>query len=176
MTTQVLVLGAGYTGMMAALGVARRTRDAQVTLVNPTDLFTERLRSHQVAAGQKLGDHRIPALVAGTGVRFVQGRATRIDTSRSLGANCQPSTDPAVAPKHPRDEGREGGRSANGSANSELLARLGKCALPGLGAPAPSAGSPGLDEAPCIMATTHCRHRGESDGRAFPAGDRLRRS
>jgi NADH dehydrogenase len=81
MTTQVLVLGAGYTGMMAALGVARRSRDAQVTLVNPTDRFGERLRSHQVAAGQTLGDHRIPALVEGAGVRFVQGRATHIDTS-----------------------------------------------------------------------------------------------
>lgn len=82
MKTQVVVLGAGYTGMIAALGVARRTRDAQVTLVNPTDRFVERLRQHQVAAGQKLGDHRIPTLVAGAGVRFVQGRATRIDVAR----------------------------------------------------------------------------------------------
>lgn len=82
MKTQVVVLGAGYTGMIAALGVARRTRDAQVTLVNPTDRFVERLRQHQVAAGQTLGDHRIPALVSGAGVRFVQGWATHIDTSR----------------------------------------------------------------------------------------------
>jgi NADH dehydrogenase len=81
MTTRILVLGAGYTGMMAALGVARRTRDAQVTVVNPTDRFVERLRLHQVAAGQVLGDHRIPALLAGSGARFVQARATRIDTA-----------------------------------------------------------------------------------------------
>lgn len=75
----ILILGAGYTGMMAAHGIARRTKTANVTLLNPTDLFNERLRQHQAAVGQDLGAHRIPDLVEPAGVRFVQGRAARIE-------------------------------------------------------------------------------------------------
>lgn len=75
----ILILGAGYTGMMAAHGIARRTKAANVTLLNPTDLFNERLRQHQAAVGQDLGAHRIPDLVEPAGVRFVQGRAAGIE-------------------------------------------------------------------------------------------------
>jgi NADH:ubiquinone reductase (H+-translocating) len=78
---RVVVLGGGYTGIMAAIRVARRTRRqaVQVTLVNPSPRFTERLRMHQIAAGQELAEYAIPDLLAGTGVRFVQGRAVGID-------------------------------------------------------------------------------------------------
>ncbi|MEO5874546.1 MAG: FAD-dependent oxidoreductase [Streptosporangiaceae bacterium] len=77
---QILVLGAGYTGMLAALGVARRTRrhDVRVTLVNAGGRFTERLRLHQVASGQELADLRIPEMLEGTGIAFVQGRVAGI--------------------------------------------------------------------------------------------------
>ncbi|MEU0093932.1 FAD-dependent oxidoreductase [Kribbella sp. NPDC006257] len=81
MKHRIVVLGAGYTGMMAAHGIARRTKDTDVTLVNPTDVFTERLRQHQVAVGQELAVHRIPDLVKPAGVAFVQGRAARIDAA-----------------------------------------------------------------------------------------------
>ena len=78
---RIVVVGAGYTGMMCAIRAARRTRrnGGRVTLVNPSPRFTERLRMHQIATGQRLDDLRITDLVAGTGVEFVQGRATRID-------------------------------------------------------------------------------------------------
>ncbi len=78
---RIVVLGAGYTGMLAALRLARRTRKLNVliTLVNPSPRFTERLRMHQIAAGQELADHRIPDILAGTGIEFVQGTATSID-------------------------------------------------------------------------------------------------
>ncbi|MCC8245613.1 NAD(P)/FAD-dependent oxidoreductase [Saccharothrix luteola] len=77
----VVVLGAGYTGMFAAIRLARRTRrtGVRITLVNPSARFTERLRLHQVAAGQELAHLRIADLVAGTGIAFVRGRATAID-------------------------------------------------------------------------------------------------
>jgi NADH dehydrogenase FAD-containing subunit len=76
------VLGAGYTGMTAAIGLARRTRNHDVTvrLVNPAARFTERLRLHQVASGQSLAELQIPDMLAGTGVDFVQGWVTAIDT------------------------------------------------------------------------------------------------
>jgi NADH dehydrogenase len=94
---KIVVLGAGYAGMMTALSLAGRTRrrtDVHITLVNPTERFTERLRLHQVAAGEELADLRIPALLDGTGVELVIGwvtgidanaRTVRIDDERVLG-------------------------------------------------------------------------------------------
>ncbi|WP_418958270.1 NAD(P)/FAD-dependent oxidoreductase [Streptomyces tritici] len=77
----VVVLGGGYTGMFTAIRLAHRTRrtGVRITLVNPSGRFVERLRMHQTAAGQELPVHRIPDLLAGTGVQFVQGAATAID-------------------------------------------------------------------------------------------------
>lgn len=83
----VVVLGAGYTGMIAAIRAARGTRrhGVRVTIVNPSSRFTERLRMHQMATGQQLPDLRIPVMLAGTGVEFVQGSAHEIDLeSRSV--------------------------------------------------------------------------------------------
>jgi NADH dehydrogenase len=80
----ILILGAGYTGMMAATGIALRNKTSQVTLVNPTDIFNERLRQHQAAVGQDLGAHSIPDLVAPAGVAFVKGRAARIDAEQRV--------------------------------------------------------------------------------------------
>ncbi|MGW4636676.1 NAD(P)/FAD-dependent oxidoreductase [Nocardia sp. NPDC004415] len=78
---RIVVLGAGYTGLLAAVRLARRTRrlDVRITLVNPSTRFTERLRMHQIAAGQELAHYDIPALLNGTGIRFVRGRATVLD-------------------------------------------------------------------------------------------------
>ncbi|MFC8124372.1 NAD(P)/FAD-dependent oxidoreductase [Streptomyces sp. NPDC057302] len=79
---RIVVLGAGYTGLLCAIRLARRTRrtGVRVTLVNPSPRFTERLRMHQVIAGQELADHQIPEILDGTGVVFVRGAATAIDT------------------------------------------------------------------------------------------------
>jgi NADH:ubiquinone reductase (H+-translocating) len=79
--SHIVVLGAGYTGMIAAIRAARRTRHhgGQVTLVNPSTRFTERLRMHQIATGQELPELQIPELLAGTGVSFLQGWARAID-------------------------------------------------------------------------------------------------
>ncbi|GAA5038141.1 NADH dehydrogenase FAD-containing subunit [Thermocatellispora tengchongensis] len=84
MTPTIVVLGGGYTGVISAVRLARRTRraGARVILVNPSDRFTERLRLHQLAAGQPLAGLRIPALLDGGGAEFVRGRATRIDAER----------------------------------------------------------------------------------------------
>ncbi|MEU1385836.1 MULTISPECIES: FAD-dependent oxidoreductase [unclassified Nonomuraea] len=78
----VLVLGAGYAGMAAAVQLAARTKgraDVRVTLVNPQERFTERLRMHVVASGQQVAEMRIPELLEGTGARFVRGWVTAVD-------------------------------------------------------------------------------------------------
>ncbi|MGW1735174.1 NAD(P)/FAD-dependent oxidoreductase [Streptomyces sp. NPDC001999] len=81
-THRVLILGAGYAGMSAAIQLARRVKrrdDVQVTLVNAQERFTERLRLHMTATGQQLAELSIPELLDGTGTQFVRGRVTRVD-------------------------------------------------------------------------------------------------
>lgn len=78
----IVILGAGYAGLTATVGLAARTShrdDVAITLVSAEQRFTERLRLHQVGAGQELADLHVPTLLAGTGVRFVQGWITAID-------------------------------------------------------------------------------------------------
>ncbi|WP_067834967.1 NAD(P)/FAD-dependent oxidoreductase [Nocardia lijiangensis] len=80
---EIVVLGAGYTGLIATARLARYTRklNTRITLVNPSPRFTERLRMHQVATGQELTDFQISDLLKGTGVEFHQAAATAIDTA-----------------------------------------------------------------------------------------------
>ncbi|MFC4119704.1 NAD(P)/FAD-dependent oxidoreductase [Nonomuraea zeae] len=79
--TDILVLGAGYTGTAAAIRAAVRTRrtGGKVTLVNASPRFTERLRLHQTAAGERLSDFALDEVVAGTGIDLVVGRVAGID-------------------------------------------------------------------------------------------------
>ncbi|MGW4959422.1 NAD(P)/FAD-dependent oxidoreductase [Nonomuraea sp. NPDC004186] len=84
---RVLILGAGYAGMAAAIQLAARgTRreDVQVTLVNAQERFTERLRLHMSATGQRVAELSIPELLEGTGARFVRGWATAVDADAKL--------------------------------------------------------------------------------------------
>ncbi|MFI5387897.1 MAG: NAD(P)/FAD-dependent oxidoreductase, partial [Fimbriimonadales bacterium] len=78
---RILVLGAGYAGMVAALRTAGRTRrqGAEVTVVNASDRFVERIRMHQRAAGQSLRDVSIPEMLKGTGAAFVEGWVSALD-------------------------------------------------------------------------------------------------
>ncbi|RKN29288.1 NAD(P)/FAD-dependent oxidoreductase [Micromonospora musae] len=81
---RIVILGAGYAGLITAVSLAGRTRrreDVQITIVNAEERFTERLRLHQTASGQRLADLRIPELLAGTRVEFVRGWVTGIDTA-----------------------------------------------------------------------------------------------
>ncbi|MCM6773270.1 FAD-dependent oxidoreductase [Nocardia sp. CDC159] len=50
MGTDVIVIGGGYAGVMAANRLTQRD-DVTVTLVNPRPSFVERIRLHQLAAG-----------------------------------------------------------------------------------------------------------------------------
>nr|WTB28541.1 FAD-dependent oxidoreductase [Streptomyces sp. NBC_00830] len=81
-THRVLILGAGYAGMAAAIQLAARVKgreDVRVTLVNAQERFTERLRLHMTATGQQLAELSIPELLEGTGAQFVRGWVTAVD-------------------------------------------------------------------------------------------------
>ncbi|NRQ37331.1 FAD-dependent oxidoreductase [Nonomuraea sp. NN258] len=82
MTHRIVVLGAGYAGLAAAKRAARRLRTAgraRVVLVNDADHFVERVRLHQVAAGQALPGRPLAGLLAGTGIELVIARVTGVD-------------------------------------------------------------------------------------------------
>ncbi|GAA4572285.1 NAD(P)/FAD-dependent oxidoreductase [Planotetraspora kaengkrachanensis] len=81
-THHVLVLGAGYAGMAAAIQLAARVgrrEGVRVTLVNPQERFTERLRLPMTATGQRVAEMNIPELLRGTGAQFVRGWVTAVD-------------------------------------------------------------------------------------------------
>jgi NADH:ubiquinone reductase (H+-translocating) len=76
--THIVVLGGGYSGQLAA-NLAARGGGTRVTLVNERDRFVERVRLHQVAAGQELRERTLTDLLRGTGTRLVVDRITRVD-------------------------------------------------------------------------------------------------
>ncbi|CRK56257.1 NADH dehydrogenase [Alloactinosynnema sp. L-07] len=82
MTHHIVVLGAGYSGLVAAKLAARK--DVKVTLVNARDRFIERVRLHQLAAGQPLRDRPLADLVDGTGISLVIDKVTEIDPDNKL--------------------------------------------------------------------------------------------
>ncbi|WP_433210476.1 NAD(P)/FAD-dependent oxidoreductase [Dactylosporangium sp. CS-047395] len=79
---RIVVLGAGYSGAIAAGRLAKRLRreDVAITLVNAEPDFVERVRMHQLATGQQLKPRPLSAMFAGTGVELRIARVTAIDT------------------------------------------------------------------------------------------------
>ncbi|MCX4823342.1 FAD-dependent oxidoreductase [Streptomyces sp. NBC_01142] len=81
--TDVVVIGGGYAGVMAANRLTQRG-DVTVTLINPRPTFVERIRLHQLVGGSH------DAVVAyrkvlGKGIRLVVDTVARIDaTERSV--------------------------------------------------------------------------------------------
>ncbi|MBS9373524.1 NAD(P)/FAD-dependent oxidoreductase [Rhodococcus sp. B50] len=65
MTTQfhVVVVGAGYAGVMAANRLLAEHPEVAVTVVNPRAVFVERVRLHQVAAGSGTATHDLSELL-----------------------------------------------------------------------------------------------------------------
>ena len=77
---QIVILGGGYAGTLAAVRLAGRLKKeaVQITLVNGTADFVERIRLHQVAAGQTENKRPFSQLLAGTAVQFVQGWVSQL--------------------------------------------------------------------------------------------------
>jgi NADH dehydrogenase FAD-containing subunit len=77
--TEVVVIGGGYAGVMAANRLTRRD-DVTVTLINPRPTFVERIRLHQLVGGSDdaVVDYRA---VLADGVQLVVDTAARIDAA-----------------------------------------------------------------------------------------------
>jgi NADH:ubiquinone reductase (H+-translocating) len=78
-TTEVVVIGGGYAGVLAANRLTQRD-DVTVTLVNPRPSFVERIRLHQLVGGSydAVVDYRE---VLGEGIRLVVDTVTQIDAA-----------------------------------------------------------------------------------------------
>ncbi|MFJ9699662.1 NAD(P)/FAD-dependent oxidoreductase [Streptomyces fradiae] len=81
---RIVVLGAGYAGASAAGRLARRLhrQDVALTLVNAEPDFVERVRLHQLAAGQELRPRPLREMFGGTGVELRVARVTAVDVDR----------------------------------------------------------------------------------------------
>jgi NADH dehydrogenase len=81
---KIIVLGGGYAGTLAALRLAGKTKRqaTDIVLVNGVDHFVERIRHHQLAAGQRRKALPFAKLLAGSGVRFVRGWCTALSPTR----------------------------------------------------------------------------------------------
>ncbi|GIH97822.1 NAD(P)/FAD-dependent oxidoreductase [Planobispora siamensis] len=81
MTHHIVVLGAGYAGAYTAGSLARRLdpADTKITVVNAEPDFVERMRLHQLAAGQDLKKRPLADMFAGTGIRLRLARVEAVD-------------------------------------------------------------------------------------------------
>lgn len=77
---RILVLGAGYAGLAAA-GRLCKSRGAQITVVDSRAEMVERVRLHQLAAGQTIARRDLRTMLERKGAHFVRGRVTAIDTA-----------------------------------------------------------------------------------------------
>ncbi|MFF0016333.1 NAD(P)/FAD-dependent oxidoreductase [Streptomyces sp. NPDC005374] len=84
MQHRIIVLGAGYSGAIAAGRLAKRLRreDVAITLVNAETDFVERVRMHQLAVGQELKPRPLADMFADTGVELRIAKVTSIDVDR----------------------------------------------------------------------------------------------
>ncbi|MEH0823289.1 MULTISPECIES: NAD(P)/FAD-dependent oxidoreductase [unclassified Micromonospora] len=84
MQHRIIVLGAGYTGAIAAGRLAKRLHreDVAITLVNAEPDFVERVRMHQLAVGQDLKPRPLREMFAGTGVELKLAKVTGVDVDR----------------------------------------------------------------------------------------------
>ncbi|WP_437950235.1 FAD-dependent oxidoreductase [Sorangium sp. So ce296] len=82
---RVVVIGGGYAGVAAALRIAgkaaRRRVPVSVALVNPSPLFVERIRLHELAAGKAPRRIELARLLGARGIELVLGRARTIDAA-----------------------------------------------------------------------------------------------
>ncbi|WP_027344694.1 NAD(P)/FAD-dependent oxidoreductase [Hamadaea tsunoensis] len=81
MSHRIIVLGAGYSGAIAAGRLAKRLHreDVAITLVNAEPDFVERVRMHQLATGQDLTPRPFAEMFAGTGVELKLAKVTGVD-------------------------------------------------------------------------------------------------
>ena len=79
----VVILGAGYAGLMAALRLSWKRRKLRIALVSASDRFLERVRLQEsIVAPVAARIPSISAFLAGTNIEFFCGRVTSLDADK----------------------------------------------------------------------------------------------
>ena len=79
----VVILGGGYAGLMAAFRLGRKRQTLRIALINGSDQFLERVRLQESIISEV--NRRIPSismLLAGTRVEFICGLIASLDANR----------------------------------------------------------------------------------------------
>jgi len=86
MKHRIVVLGAGYSGAYVAGNLARRLSpaDVEITVINAVPDFVQRLRLHQLAAGQQIEAPKLADVFAGSGIRLRVARVTTVEPERQV--------------------------------------------------------------------------------------------
>lgn len=101
----IVILGGGYGGTLAALRLASRLKathlkdSPRIILVSNTDALVERVRLHQVGAGQTLKRHVYTTLLRDTPVEFLHAQVTDIDPAQQT-INLEVDNQPTTLPYH----------------------------------------------------------------------------
>lgn len=66
-TTKIAILGAGYAGLLATMRLSGKVRGqvVEITLVNASETFVERLHLHEYAAHQPVTTRSLPEMRRG---------------------------------------------------------------------------------------------------------------
>jgi NADH dehydrogenase FAD-containing subunit len=79
----VVILGAGYAGLMAALRLSRKKHELRIALVSASDRFLERVRLQEsIVAPVAARIPSISAFLAGSNIEFLCGRVASLDTDK----------------------------------------------------------------------------------------------
>jgi NADH:quinone reductase (non-electrogenic) len=79
----VVILGAGYAGLMAALRLRKRRGELRVALVNASDQFLERVRLQEsIVAPVEPRIRSISAFLKGTNIEFLCGKVSSMDADQ----------------------------------------------------------------------------------------------
>jgi NADH dehydrogenase FAD-containing subunit len=85
LSCDVVILGAGYAGLLAALRLRRRDPPLRIILVNREDRFVERVRLQESIVAELAPPFpSIAAFVEGGGVEFLRGEVLALDPARRL--------------------------------------------------------------------------------------------
>ncbi|MEJ6000875.1 NAD(P)/FAD-dependent oxidoreductase [Paucibacter soli] len=80
---RVVILGGGYAGLTVAHRLAQQKRGWSITLIDAKSEFTERVRLHQVAAGQALAGFDYRSFLTPLGVEFIQAEVMALQPGLS---------------------------------------------------------------------------------------------
>jgi NADH:ubiquinone reductase (H+-translocating) len=79
----IVILGAGYAGLMAALRLDRKKGTLRIALINASDRFLERVRLQESIVTEVMPRiASIAAFLAGSNIEFICGSVTSLDAGR----------------------------------------------------------------------------------------------